>query len=110
MSSGRNNRNSPFVYSTDPNFSYDNGQEEEISLPPSEQVLKVILDTRHRKGKTVTLVEGFVGKEEDREYLGKKLRTSCGTGGSVKDDQIIVQGSHVEKVKELLKAWGYRIR
>lgn len=110
MSSGRNNRNYPFVYSTDPGFSYNDGQEEEISLTPPEQVLKVILDTRHRKGKMVTLVEGFAGKDEDRECLGKKLRTSCGTGGSVKDGLIIIQGSRVQKVKELLKEWGYGIR
>lgn len=110
MASRKNNSNSPYVYSTNPDFSLNDRQEEEISLPPSAQTLKVWLDTKHRKGKVVTLVEGFAGKEEERESLGKKLKTACGTGGSVKDDLIIVQGSHVEKVKALLREWGYKIK
>lgn len=77
---------------------------------PSDWVLKVSLDTKHRKGKTVTLVEGFTGREEERDRLGKKLKTACGTGGSVKDGLIIIQGAQVEKVKTLLREWGYKAK
>lgn len=81
-----------------------------MPLSPSYLILNVSLDTKHRKGKTVTLVEGFAGREEERELLGKKLKTACGTGGSVKDNLIIIQGAHVEKVKTFLREWGYKIK
>ncbi|MGH2642530.1 MAG: translation initiation factor [Chitinophagaceae bacterium] len=110
MSSRKHHKNSPYVYSTDPDFPFEESREGEAILPPSEQQLKITLDTKHRKGKTVTLVEGFSGTDEDRESLGKKLKTACGTGGSVKDDLIIVQGAHVEKVKALLSEWEYKVK
>jgi translation initiation factor 1 len=96
-----------FVYSTDPNFSF---QEENLStetLPPELQKLKVRLDTKHRAGKAVTLVEGFIGKDEDLQELGKKLKSFCGTGGSAKDGEIIVQGDQREKVMQWLRKNGY---
>ena len=91
-----------FVYSTNPNFSFEPEESTLETLPPSQQKLKVRLDTKHRGGKAVTLVEGFVGKEDDLEELGKKLKTFCGTGGSAKDGEIIVQGDQREKVVNLL--------
>ena len=80
---------SGLVYSTDPNFKLEEDQETgtQETLAPAKQRLKIRLDTKHRGGKTVTLVEGFIGKEEDLEELGKKIKTFCGTGGSVKDGQ-----------------------
>jgi translation initiation factor 1 len=98
---------SPFVYSTDPGFSFEGSREQEAALPPSAQRLQVRVDTRHRKGKTVTLVEGFAGPDEELETLGRKLKTACGTGGSAKDGIILVQGAHLAEVKDKLKAWGY---
>jgi translation initiation factor 1 len=100
------------VYSTDPNFSPANNdeQEEVNTLPPAQQQLRVKLDTKQRAGKVVTLVDGFIGKEEDLEKLGKDLKTKCGTGGSAKDGQILVQGDYKEKVIKWLQDWGYKAR
>lgn len=96
------------VYSTDCTFSFEEEQQALETLPPAQQKLKVRLDTKHRAGKAVTLVEGFIGKEEDMEDLGKKLKNFCGTGGSVKDGEIIVQGDQREKVMQWLLKNGYK--
>ena len=99
---------SGLVYSTDPDFSIapeDNNTEETPS--PGEQRLGIRLDTKQRAGKAVTLVDGFLGKTADMEELGKKLKTFCGTGGSVKDGFIIIQGDQREKVKQWLLKNGY---
>jgi translation initiation factor 1 len=97
-----------FVYSTDPNFRFENEWEESAeTLPPKQQKLKIRLDTKHRGGKAVTLVEGFVGKEEDFEELGKKLKNYCGTGGSAKDGEIIIQGDQRDKVLQWFQKNGY---
>ena len=97
-----------FVYSTDPDFSFEEEQSTTETLPPAQQKLKVRLDTKHRAGKAVTLVDGFIGKEEDLEELGKKLKSFCGTGGSAKDGEIIVQGDQREKVLQWLMKNGYK--
>jgi translation initiation factor 1 len=97
-----------FVYSTDPNFSFEEEQSNAETLPPAQQKLKIKLDTKHRAGKAVTLVDGFVGKEEDLQDLGKKLKSFCGTGGSAKDGEIIVQGDQREKVLQWLIKNGYK--
>jgi len=96
-----------FVYSTDPNFSFEEEQSNDETLPAAQQKLKIRLDTKHRAGKAVTLVDGFVGKEEDLQELGKKLKSFCGTGGSAKDGEIIVQGDQREKVLQWLVKNGY---
>jgi translation initiation factor 1 len=78
------------VYSTDPDFSYDKeGQGEEQTLPPGEQNLYIFLDRKNRKGKSVTVLEGFVGTREDLRELGKELKSKCGVGGTVKDGLIM---------------------
>src|SRR5690242_1062774 len=100
---------SPMVYSTDPGFSFEE-HAEQATLLPGEQRLRVSLDSRHRRGKTVTLVEGFTGSAAGLEELGRKLKTACGTGGSAKDGLIIVQGAHLQEVRDLLKSWGYRLQ
>ncbi|MEO6733260.1 MAG: translation initiation factor [Ferruginibacter sp.] len=96
------------VYSTDPNFKPlqedTNGQE---TLQPGDQRLKVKLETKHRAGKAVTIVSGFIGTLADTEELGKKLKTFCGTGGSVKDGEIIIQGDNRDKVLQWLQKNGY---
>ena len=98
-----------FVYSTDPDFSFEEEQSNAETLPPAQQKLKVRLDTRHRAGKAVTLIDGFAGKEDDLQELGKKLKSFCGTGGSAKGGEIIVQGDQREKVLLWLVKNGYRL-
>lgn len=98
-----------FVYSTDPDFKFEPAQDEQDTLSPGQQPLKIKLDTKHRAGKAVTLVDGFIGKTDDLEELGKKLKTVCGTGGSAKDGEIIVQGDHRDKVLQWLQKNGYKL-
>lgn len=98
-----------FVFSTDPNFRFEEEPEQaQETLLPNHQKLKVRLDTKQRAGKAVTLVENFIGKEEDIEDLGKKLKNLCGTGGSVKDGEIIIQGDQREKVLQWLVKNGFK--
>ena len=97
-----------FVYSTDPEFKFEDENRSIDSLLPARQKLKVRLDTRNRGGKAVTLVEGFSGKEEELETLGKNLKSYCGTGGSVKEGIIIIQGDQREKVMQWLQKNGYK--
>ncbi len=99
--------NKGFVYSTDPNFRFEEENESLETLPPLQQKLKVRVDTKHRAGKAVTLIEGFVGKNEDLQEMGKKLKTFCGTGGSAKDGEIIIQGDQRDKILQWLKNNGY---
>jgi len=108
-----NKKNKPdsrgFVYSTDPNFSFEEEQSANETPVPAMQKLKVKLDTKHRAGKAVTLVEGFVGKENELEDLGKKLKSFCGTGGSAKNGVIIVQGDQRDKVLQWLLKNGFKL-
>jgi len=98
-----------FVFSTDPNFRFEEEPEQvQETLLPAQQKLKVRLDTKQRAGKAVTLVENFTGTQEDREDLGKKLKNFCGTGGSVKDLEIIIQGDQREKVLQWLLKNGFK--
>ena len=96
-----------FVYSTDPNFRFVHESENAETLSPSQQILKIRLDTKHRAGKAVTLIEGFLGSNENLEELCKKLKSFCGTGGSAKDSEIIIQGDQREKVMQWFAKNGY---
>jgi translation initiation factor 1 len=96
------------VYSTSDSFEYNHGDENSAeTLPSSQQKLKVLLDKKARAGKQVTLVEGFVGSDEDLKELGKLLKNKCGVGGSAKDGEILIQGDHRDKVLQVLLAAGY---
>ncbi|MCG8573279.1 MAG: translation initiation factor [Flavobacteriales bacterium] len=99
------------VYSTNPNFEFDHEEEfEEETLPPQQQDLRVLIDRKQRKGKEVTLVTGFVGTEDDLKELGKTIKQKCGTGGTVKDGEIIIQGNNLKKVLELLQQMNYKAK
>ena len=96
------------VYSTNPDFQYEKTETDEPdTLSKEKQALRVQLDKRNRGGKQVTLVTGFTGKSEDLQTLGKLLKTKCGVGGSVKDNEIIIQGDFRNKIVELLRKEGY---
>jgi len=96
------------VYSTNPNFNYESESEDEHeTLPKNQQKLYISIDRKQRGGKDVTLVEGFVGTEDDLKELGKTLKIKCGVGGSVKDGEIIVQGAMRDKIYDLLIKDGY---
>lgn len=96
------------VFSTNPDFNYEFEKDNQPdTLPPSQQILRVQLDRKQRNGKEVTLVTGFVGQISDCEDLGKSLKQKCGVGGSVKENEIILQGDHRIKVLAFLKEKGF---
>ncbi len=108
MSKNNRKNREGIVFSTDPDFAYQYEQPEEAdTLPPQQQRLRVTLDRKQRAGKAVTLVTGFVGRDEDLQELGKWLKGRCGVGGSAKDGEISFQGDQREKVIQLLKEKGY---
>jgi translation initiation factor 1 len=97
-----------FVYSTDPNFQFNRSADEAlVTLEPAKQTLVIQLDKKQRGGKTVTLITGFVGSENDLEVLAKQLKNFCGTGGSAKDGEAIIQGDQRDKVLLWLQKNGY---
>lgn len=97
------------VFSTNPDYHYDNEEEEaeQETLAPDKQSLRVCIDRRNRGGKQVTLITGFTGTQEDLAALGKMLKTKCGVGGSAKDGEIIIQGDFRDKVVQILQSAGY---
>lgn len=98
------------MYSTNPDFEYEyDAEEEQDTLPPEEQNLKVEIDKKKRKGKTVTLISGFIGTDEDIKTLAKSLKTKCGVGGSVKDNEILIQGDFKKKIIDILDSMNYSV-
>lgn len=96
------------VYSTNPDFSFsDNSEDEASTLPKNQQKLRLSMERAGRGGKTVTVVRGFIGTEEDMNALCKLLKQKCGVGGTVKDGELIIQGDHRERLAEILKKEGY---
>lgn len=102
---------SGIVYSTNPDFEYENQSENEIfTLPNNEQKIYVSLDKKQRAGKSVTLIEGFVGQAEDLKQLEKKLKNLCGVGGTSKDNVILIQGDFKEKIFLHLQKENYNVK
>lgn len=102
-----------FVFSTNNDFESDEifqNQKNEETPPPSEQQLEAHFSSKGRGGKTATLITGFRGKEEDLQALGKELKKKCGVGGSVKDGEIIIQGDVRNKIMEMLREKGYKVK
>ena len=95
------------VYSTNPDYHFENDEAEIETLPRQQQKLRVRIEKNHRGGKTVTIVSGFVGSDDDLKELGRLLKTKCGVGGSQKDGEVLVQGDFKEKVIQILKQEGY---
>ena len=105
------NSKSGIVYSTNPDFRFETGdQEEQLTVSPNQQDLRVLLDKKARAGKKVTLVIGFAGRQEDLKYLGNLLKSKCGVGGTVKDGQILIQGDFRDKILNILIDLGYKVK
>jgi translation initiation factor 1 len=100
-----------YVYSTNPDFEISDvtygGQ---TTLAPEKQLLTIQRTNKGHGGKTVTLISGFIGKEEDLDALAKTLKSKCGTGGNAKEGIIIIQGDKKEKVGEILQKAGYKFK
>ena len=99
---------SGLVYSTDPSIRIGVRPEAEArTLPPAQQSLRVRLETRQRAGKAMTVITGFIGCTADLEAVGKRLKAHCGTGGSAKDGEILIQGDQLDKTMRWLAKMGY---
>lgn len=103
-------RNRLNVYSTNPDYRFEEEEQQKTTFPPAKQSLKVWIDRKKRRGKEVTLVTGFIGSDDALKDLGKLLKSKCGVGGSVKDGEVIVQGNQRDKVLEILLKEGYKAK
>lgn len=99
-----------FVFSTNENFDFNSNEDSEETLVPNLQRLEAHLDKKNRGGKVATIIKGFKGNEEDLKALGKMLKTKCGVGGAVKDNEIIIQGNFRDKVMQILQTEGYPVK
>ena len=98
-----------YVYSTNKDFEFDNEEENE-TLEPSAQNLEVVFSNKGRGGKTVSIIRGFVGTGDDLKSLAKTLKVKCGVGGSIKDEEIIIQGEYRDKIIIILKKMKYNVK
>ena len=99
------------VFSTDPDFQYEyEKKNESVTLPPEQQQLKLLIDRKSRKGKEVTIIRDFCGTQEEINKICKKIKTKCATGGSVKNNEIIIQGNCRDKIKDILLSENYKIQ
>jgi len=111
MAKSNKSKRADIVYSTNPDFQYTYDDEaSEDTLPNAQQKLYVSIDKKQRAGKEVTLIEGFIGSDDDLKELGKMLKSKCGVGGTAKDGEIMIQGNFRDKVMELLVKDGYQVK
>lgn len=109
--SKKQKNNSGLVYSTNPDFKLPNPDNEQTdALQPKQQNLRIWLEKNHRGGKEVSVIRDFIGTEDEMEILCKELKTKCGTGGSVKFGEIIIQGDQRKKMGEILTKLGYKFK
>ena len=80
------------------------------SLPPNQQIIYLHRESKGRGGKGVSLVKNLVLSEKDIKALAKKLKQACGSGGTVKNGIIEIQGEHREKIAEVLTKLGYKTK
>jgi translation initiation factor 1 len=97
------------IYSTNPDFEYNDSEDEPATLSPAQQDLRIWLD-RKGGGKVITVVKGFIGSQSDLEALGKQLKALCGSGGTVKDQEVQIQGDHRDKVINWLSSKNYKAK
>ncbi|HCY01227.1 MAG TPA: translation initiation factor [Bacteroidales bacterium] len=98
-----------FAYSTNPDYKpSSDDDDEQTSIEPQKQILRIRLEKKNRGGKTVSIVSGYIGTEEELKNLGKHLKSRCGVGGSVKDREIIIQGDFRDRILNLLQDLGYK--
>jgi translation initiation factor 1 len=111
MAGKKDNARINIVYSTNPDYHYEHDTNTEPeSIPNSQQNLRVALDRKHRAGKAVTLVTGYIGKSSELEKMGKLLKTKCGVGGTIKDGQILIQGDFCDKIIQILSTEGFKAK
>lgn len=110
MKKKQKNTRDSIVYSTNPDFQYNEEDENSATLPPRQQNLRIMLSKKGRGGKVVSLITGFEGNEDDLNQLARKLKSSCGVGGSVKDGDILIQGDHRDKILSILVKDGYKAK
>lgn len=107
MAKNKSGNTGGIVYSTAPGFQLSKEEENIENLPPASQLIKIKLDKKHRGGKVVTLVDGFAMKEAEIEDIARQLKTFCGSGGSAKDNEVIIQGDHREKILQWFIKKGF---
>ncbi|MEO6167409.1 MAG: translation initiation factor [Chitinophagales bacterium] len=98
------------VFSTNPDFQYQSEESTSQTLPGKQQQLRVRIEKNHRGGKTVTVVDGFIGSVKDLEALAQVLKKKCGVGGGAKDGLILIQGEQKERIVSMLTALGYKAK